>query len=231
MCVLRLAEPRSNAFPLKFPGLDDGSISQCIWARSSAGHDALLSVTNSGYLLASPLHSDGVSLSATTRMKLLDPQGDMISKPTRRIALDPTQEFILLELEDEGSQTGNAARILLYEVGDLLVRSAGGRDQGEIQPILVLTSSKVKSFLGFCGAKLVFLDRNLWVHSYEFTNRPSGNRDGIGGVEGALRHFFVPFKFVGGNNGVDGAVTKSGDIVFPKEGELGVVRNALTWSI
>lgn len=233
--LLRLSEPQSDARPLQLP--DHVLISRLTWYKSSTGQDMLLAAAENGHLLASTLHNNSgqPSLSANSDILLLDPKSEAISQTIKKIVLTPTQEFLLVEFEDEGPhQAWDAARILVYEVRGLTTSGTGSQElKRRISPVLLLKSLDVRSFLGFCGTKVVFLDRNLWVRSYDLAlvTTGGGGQDSIVGADKALRHFFIPFEFVGGNNDVDAAVTESGDVVFPKEGELGIVKSALTWSI
>lgn len=93
------------------------------------------------------------------------------------------------------------------------------------EPILILPAKCVKSFLGVRDTSIIFLDRDLWVCSIDLAETGAKERSGD-----IRRHFFVPYEFVGGPNGVLASVTSQGSIVFAKEGELAVVRGGLDWS-
>jgi WD40 repeat protein len=89
-------------------------------------------------------------------------------------------------------------------------------------PLLLLASSQIKHFLGMFGQHVVFLNHALWVCSVDLKQ----------GEEGATKkHFFVPLEFVGGNEGSMGCVSWRGGVVFPKEGEVAVVRDGLEWGV
>jgi WD40 repeat protein len=93
-----------------------------------------------------------------------------------------------------------------------------------LKPILRLPSQKIKAFLGLAGSKLVFLDRNLWVCSINISEIGTDDSGVIN------RHFYVPYDFVSGSNGVVGAVDSNGHVAFAKEGEIAVVKGGLDWS-
>jgi hypothetical protein len=89
-------------------------------------------------------------------------------------------------------------------------------------PLLLLASSQINHFLGMFGQHVVFLNHALWVCSVDLKQ----------GEEGATKkHFFVPLEFVGGNEGSMGCVSWRGGVVFPKEGEVAVVRDGLEWGV
>lgn len=93
------------------------------------------------------------------------------------------------------------------------------------KPTFLLQSEDIKYFLGVFGSKVVFLDNSLWVCSIDLAQPLDSGKPTV------HQHCFVPLEFIGGNNGVMGAVTANGDVVFPKEGEVVVVLDALKWSL
>jgi len=114
------------------------------------------------------------------------------------------------------------------------------------RPILTIPSRIFKTLFGVQGSdRLVFLDHHLWVRSVDLskpdvnpphgiadksettnTTNTSNNMKLLQSV--SKRHFFIPREFIGSSNGVDAIVTPDdGTVVFPKEGELAVVRNGL----
>jgi hypothetical protein len=44
-------------------------------------------------------------------------------------------------------------------------------------------------------------------------------------------HFFIPLSLLGDNEGNMGSVSRKGYAVFPKEGEVAVVKDGLKWTV
>jgi hypothetical protein len=96
------------------------------------------------------------------------------------------------------------------------------------EPTLLLSSQEIKHFLGIFEHSVVFLDHHLWVCSIDLTGMHLGSNNTANMVK---KHFFIPLEFLGGNEGNMGSVSRKGFVVFPKEGELAVVREGLKWSL
>jgi WD40 repeat protein len=95
------------------------------------------------------------------------------------------------------------------------------------EPILLLSSKEIKHFLGMFEHSVVFLDHHLWVCSIDLSDLQTG-----GASKGLVRkHFFIPLEFLGGNEGSMGCVSQEGCVIFPKEGEVAVVRDGLKWAL
>jgi WD40 repeat protein len=126
--------------------------------------------------------------------------------------------------------------LLIYNIPLLDFLDGLAQDHTEITPegpILTIPGTSMSSFFGFHGKRLVFLDHELWVKSIDLAKVKAGSTSTLGSLTD--RHFFIPRELfwtnheVGGEL-VDGAVTDTGNVVFPKEGELAVVRHALEWT-
>lgn len=220
-------QPRENSL-IAIPSEAKSSAHRTTWSKTTTGQGTLLAVAEDGLFAMNPTeNNDTAGLSAKPPpLRLLDCQERTIPHSVTRMTLNKAGEFLFVEVEDDE----RVGKVLLYDIRG----HSGFEDEEErqIKPIICLKSSDIRCFLGFCGAKVAFLDKNLWVRSYNLTQLPAVNTpDAALGIDQALRHLFVPFELVGANNGVDAAVTEAGDIVFPKEGELAIVREALTWSI
>ncbi|KAF2131995.1 hypothetical protein P153DRAFT_310495 [Dothidotthia symphoricarpi CBS 119687] len=159
------------------------------------------------------------------------------TSPTQRISLGPADlsgsDLTLKALVTDVSGTNLIAeiahklgskateRFAIWRADDIESQNKGA----STEPTLLLSSQEIKHFLGMFGHKVVFLDHHLWVCSIDLTSlRPEHK----GTYEGTVKkHFFVPLEFVGGNEGNTGLVTQKGCVVFPKEGEIAVVRDGL----
>jgi hypothetical protein len=104
-----------------------------------------------------------------------------------------------------------------------------------------LASKDIKYFISIIESKLVFLDNNLCVCSIDLRPRSLSTGSTLLAQEElpvstttitpvVNRHFFIPLEYIGGNNGVTATVLANGDVVFPKEGEVVVVKGGLKWS-
>jgi WD40 repeat protein len=99
------------------------------------------------------------------------------------------------------------------------------------EPVLLMSSKEIKHFLGMFRQRIVFLDHDLWVCSIDLTSLPAG-RGSAGAIQEVVKkHFFVPLEFLGGNGGSMSSVSHKGCVLFPKDGELVVIRNGLDWYI
>jgi len=97
------------------------------------------------------------------------------------------------------------------------------------EPTLLLSSAIIKHFLGTFEHSIVFLDHHLWVCSIDLSSLSSTRGDDV--KELVKKHFFIPLEFLGGNEGNMGSLSRKGDVVFPKEGEVAVARDGLKWSL
>ncbi|KAF4472601.1 NACHT and WD domain [Fusarium albosuccineum] len=126
----------------------------------------------------------------------------------------------------DGVSTRNEPMLLVYRSSAEIVTGDGQADHGtQIDPILALPSYKFKTFYGFHGDHIIFLDRDRWVWAVDLKQAEKG----IALESIAKRYFVIPREFIGGNNGVDGVLTAACTIAFPKDGELAVGSFALDW--
>ncbi|KAJ3523401.1 hypothetical protein NM208_g12467 [Fusarium decemcellulare] len=126
----------------------------------------------------------------------------------------------------DGVSTRNDPMLLVYRSSaEIVTRDCQAGHVTQIDPILALPSYKFKTFYGFHGDHIIFLDRDRWVWAVDLKQAEKGTA-----LESNVkRYFFIPREFIGGNNGVDGVVTAAGTIAFPKDGELAVGSFALDW--
>ncbi|KAK4113314.1 hypothetical protein N656DRAFT_844254 [Canariomyces notabilis] len=149
-----------------------------------------------------------------------------VSCTIRSISTDATGSYLAVLLENNPKLPPGPG-LLIYRIPVLSLDGLAG-SHAEITelPALTIPDTDMKTFFGFYKERLVFLDHELWVKSIDLSKVHAGTTlDSL-----TDRHFFIPRELIGSNNGVDGVVTDTGTVVFPKEGELAVVRHALEWT-
>ncbi|KAK4242310.1 quinon protein alcohol dehydrogenase-like superfamily [Achaetomium macrosporum] len=149
-----------------------------------------------------------------------------VASRIKAISTDAAGDHIAVLLENNPTDP-RAPGLLTYEVSRLsLPGSIRDHTATFEDATLTVPASVIKTFLGFHGTLLVFLDHEFWVKSIDLSKCKA-----IGTLESHIDwDFFVPKEWIWSNNGVDGVVTDAGTVVFPKEGELAVVRHALEWT-
>ncbi|RAR03116.1 nacht and wd domain-containing protein [Stemphylium lycopersici] len=147
----------------------------------------------------------------------------------KALATDPSGAHLIAEF---AHRLGSKATERLAVWHATAIESQSDRGGASTEPMLVLSSHIIKHFLGIFEHTIVFLDHKLWVCSLDLEAVPRKTVDhGLNVQEMVKRHFFVPMEFLGGNEGNMGSVTAQGHVVFPKEGEVAVVRDGLKWSL
>ncbi|KAM7207784.1 hypothetical protein V8F20_001826 [Naviculisporaceae sp. PSN 640] len=195
------------------------------------------------YLLKFGCDGEIHGVSSVVAVHIKGPDDAPITGKVKRTVIDSEDKYLVVELEP-ASSTGSAGspKVAVYPTKNLIIAAkekisdpSSQTEHVTEQPILIIQSGTIKTLFGFHGSDtLVFLDHNLWVRSIDLSKIPKHTSKGCDSRSVELladRHFFIPREFIGANNGVDGLVTPDhGTIVFPKEGELAVVRNALEWT-
>ncbi|KAF7558714.1 hypothetical protein G7046_g5442 [Stylonectria norvegica] len=196
--------------------------SQLLWYKTVNSDFAPLAATASGriwqYRHAS---QSGFSLIGSA-VQTLDGENQPVRSPIRRMRLDSSNAFLGVELDEDSTYGANGPKLLVYRLEDILPSAAADEREKTATPVLWLKTRDIKSSLGFYEDKVIFLDENLWIRSLDLSSPPETRTE-------AARYFFIPYEFIGGNNGVEGTVTEAGDVIFPRDGELGVVKNGLKW--
>ncbi|KAF5010443.1 hypothetical protein FDECE_3412 [Fusarium decemcellulare] len=134
-------------------------------------------------------------------------------------------KYVAILLESSTSTQNDPILFVHRTPPDITVGYAEAREDIGTDAILTLPNHKLRTFYGFHGDRIVFLDHDLWVWSADIRQA----EEGIALEAMAERYFFIPQEFIGGNNGVDGVITAAGTTIFPKEGELAVGNHALDW--
>jgi WD40 repeat protein len=90
--------------------------------------------------------------------------------------------------------------------------------------LLHLKAYQIKMLLGVYEGKAVYLGPRLWIRTCDLHH--------LNGSEGQKpvkrRHFFIPHEYIGGSYHVQAMVGQEGEVVFPRRGELAVVRGGIT---
>ena len=87
----------------------------------------------------------------------------------------------------------------------------------------------IKYVLGFRGPRLVFLDDDLWVCTYDLRDFKDLSWLGSEQAEATVqrqRHFFIPYDLATRTSGITASLSASGDITFAQRGQVAIVRCA-----
>ncbi|KAH6855886.1 WD40-repeat-containing domain protein [Chaetomium sp. MPI-CAGE-AT-0009] len=144
--------------------------------------------------------------------------GKPLEQAIQRLVADRYEKYIAVVLEVP-KRKEQLPVLLVYETNKL---REDGAETMAYDPILVVPRQAMRTFLGFCGSGMVYLDEQLWVRVIDLTEvNPNTSFDMVQ----SERYCFIPQEYIGANNGVDGVVTSMGSLAFPKEGELAVLIN------
>jgi hypothetical protein len=230
------------------------------WIELPNTENDVLLVTESGSLLSSwiTLH-ETENQAVTVKFGASEPETKMNPKEQdlksdaelKVLAIDASGRFLVVDVARtlDRNVTDHLAVYLIDDIHsntEEQQRAAGGpKNDGHPaalppplqEPLFTLSSKDIKYFLSITGSKLVFLDNNLGLCSIDLPPRSMSSEHTRVAQEGSdstgpviNRHFFIPLEYIGGNNGVTGTVLANGDVVFPKEGEVVIVKEGLKWS-
>ncbi|KAK4151819.1 hypothetical protein C8A00DRAFT_35538 [Chaetomidium leptoderma] len=145
-----------------------------------------------------------------------------------RLLIDEHDKYLAVLLHVP-SQNSQLPRLVVYKTTHLRLRENGTETTMPVSdPILAVAGLTMKTFLGFYGNRLVYLDHRLWVQAIDLAKLDANANARFEMIQ-PERYLFIPQEYIGSNNGVDGVVTAIGSAVFPKEGELAVVKNLFEW--
>ncbi|KAI1295904.1 hypothetical protein F5Y03DRAFT_399068 [Xylaria venustula] len=155
---------------------------------------------------------------------MLSLDGNSLPLPTHRIALTETSEFLAVDLEK--SRDPASPKLLVYCLEHIPGEAERGPDSssGMLQPILCLYHRNIRTLIGWHNCDLIFLDTDLWICSIDMTSIKSSETRKYT----KRRHLFIPYELVGGNNDVAPILAAETSIVFPRQGSLSVIENALS---
>ncbi|KAH8678438.1 hypothetical protein BX600DRAFT_493699 [Xylariales sp. PMI_506] len=191
---------------------------RCQWLTTSTWGQTLLAVSDSSLRLYK-LDVASETLSLVRTVELCGPDTESI-RTTKQIMVDASQRYVAVELE---RSTDSSSALLIFHL-DCWLQPEQHKQDAKALPLLAISSQQLRSFIGFHKQAVVLLDTDLWVCSVETRGDATSDTD-------IRQHFFIPHEMVGGSSGLDPQITLSGDVVFPKEGSLAVVGDALTWSL
>lgn len=165
--------------------------------------------------------------------QLMTSDGSPAPSDIAHLVGDKRGRYFAVQL-DTATKDREGPKLLVYSTAHLHGKgSSQGSEQitSTCEPTLTIRSRHIERFLGFYDDRVVFLDHRLWVRSVNLS-KMTGPKVASAACEietHAERHFYIPRELVGASNGVGAVVTDEGTVVFPKDGELGVVSNAFEW--
>ncbi|KAI0802933.1 hypothetical protein GGR55DRAFT_663555 [Xylaria sp. FL0064] len=147
-----------------------------------------------------------------------------VSRATRRLSFTETSQFLAIELEN--AREAASQKLLVYCLEHLLDETANDEnDNLRIrQPLLCLEQRTIRMFIGWYDHLLVFLDTDLWICSIDMASIKNGETRSYT----RRRHLFIPYELIGSNNGIAPVLVSKTHIVFPRQGSLSIIENALS---
>lgn len=139
--------------------------------------------------------------------RLSTPELERRSLDVTKIVSSPDGHLLIIEVSPRVYAPGSVS-IMLWD---------SGRTMEPPRPIV----RNVEALIGIYGAKAVFLDRDLWVCSWDFQNRVETEDFSY------ERHFFLPQDWMDGREAQRCILTRQGNVVFATGGELAVIRGGL----
>jgi WD40 repeat protein len=164
--------------------------------------------------------------SDSTRSSIKTPNSTDLELSLKALSTNPTGTHLIAEFAHTHGSKPTA---------HLAVWHLTNNSPDAVEPIFSLSARKIKHLLGVYEDNIVFLNHELWVCSIDLStladeaHTPSGNMSSPASSSGKgtniKKHFFIPLEYVGGNEGSMGCVSGvNGGVIFPKEGEVVVVR-------
>ncbi|KAI1111484.1 hypothetical protein F5Y14DRAFT_309265 [Nemania sp. NC0429] len=162
-----------------------------------------------------------ISLKATATLTF---EGSHLPSSAHRLILTKTSRFIAVDLETKRGIA--ASKLLVYCLEHIPYEAERALDDSPctIQPLLCLNSKTIRMFIGWHDHTLVFLDTDLWICSIDMASAKGGDTRSYT----RRRHFFIPFELIGSDNGVAPILASETSIVFPREGSLSIIEDALS---
>ncbi|KAI3320814.1 hypothetical protein HD806DRAFT_537878 [Xylariaceae sp. AK1471] len=150
--------------------------------------------------------------------------GNPLLLVVRKLVFASASKFLVVELEPKRGVSSQ--KLLVYCLAYLADELPTSPDDlyFSLKPLLCLDDKMIRIIIGWHGNVLVFLDTDLWICSIDMASVKSGERT----VYTRTRHLFIPYELVGSNNGVAPVLVAGTSIVFPREGSVTIIEDALS---
>ncbi|KAI3341087.1 hypothetical protein F4824DRAFT_516302 [Ustulina deusta] len=193
------------------------------WAwlpRPIAGYNLAMVSDSTLHLYQTNDTAKAISLKAKATLAF---DGNRLLSSAHRLALTRTSKFLAVDLKNK--READSEKLLVYHL-DILDGAERGPDNslGTLRPLLCLHHKTIRMFIGWHNHVLVFLDTDLWICSIDMASIKSGETRSYT----RRRHFFIPYELIGSNNDVAPVLASETSIVFPRQGSLSIIENALS---
>ncbi len=193
------------------------------WAwlpRPIAGYNLAMVSDSTLHLYQTNDTAKAISLKAKATLAF---DGNRLLSSAHRLALTRTSKFLAVDLKNK--READSEKLLVYHL-DILDGAERGPDNslGTLRPLLCLHHKTIRIFIGWHNHVLVFLDTDLWICSIDMASIKSGETRSYT----RRRHFFIPYELIGSNNDVAPVLASETSIVFPRQGSLSIIENALS---
>ena len=226
--TLHLSEDNSGASREIQP--DTSEISCFAWIKCSDHVPTMIAADSRGLLRLIRYHVGKDSTTLDSVIEFSNHQGQGNKLPINRLFCDASGQFVAVELKNPWRHSLTSPAILVYRARDAINASEAKTTIGGtalIKPIAYLMARSFSSVLGYWKRRLVFVDANLWIRSY---NLAAISSDAVTvDLEDATRHMFVTNEIAAASNSVPGEVTLTRSAIFSKRGEIAVIHHALDW--
>ncbi|KAK8121699.1 NACHT and WD domain protein [Apiospora sp. TS-2023a] len=206
----------------------------CRWLKTAEnGPELLLSIDHDADFNSHQIGIDGALLTTKIHIDLLDHMNLLIKGRIKEVYLDSSEPFMVVELT-ASNEGPSPPGLLVFRTADLREACKGEVEetpQSGLKPIAWLPKPQARMLLGFYQNSLVFLDDELWVRTLGLASllKEKAAATHVLSYNDSLRHFLIPYEVIGGSQGLQGMVTHTGNVVFPRVGELVVIRDGLKW--
>ena len=144
-------------------------------------------------------------------------EGSILPELCIRSIVPCFQDTVIATAFSESRGPRAKSKLLLWNTSDFSVESKTAAPVPKYHSL----ADKVKTLIGSDGHRLVFLEENGWISS---TNPQ------ITGVQGFVRHFFLPADWLSTSSEIIIQVTRKGDIIFVKRDEVAIIEHGLASS-
>ncbi|RYC54364.1 hypothetical protein CHU98_g11846 [Xylaria longipes] len=142
-----------------------------------------------------------------------------------KLTLTKTSKFLAVGLESTREAASQKLLVYCLEHMPYETDRAPNYSLQALQPLLCLHNKTIRMFIGWHDHVLVYLDTDLWICSIDMALVKTG---GENRSYTRRRHFFIPYELIGSNNDVAPVLASETSIVFPREGSLSIIEDALS---